>query len=118
MPARRLRRLRRLRLLTTGQDDRRYTGQDDCRCPRDLLRSSGTIAVDRGWQIHADPTVLDTMAVDDLGRLLVHLVSHVLRDHAARAERAGESVRPTPIWTEQAEPGGVSWTTRKSPPGW
>ena len=53
------------------------------------IEGSGTVAVDRGWQIHADPEVLDTMAVDDLGRLLVHLVSHVLRDHAARAERAG-----------------------------
>jgi predicted metal-dependent peptidase len=50
---------------------------------------SGTIAVDRGWQVHADPEVLDVIAVDDLGRLLVHLVSHVLRDHGARAERAG-----------------------------
>ena len=50
---------------------------------------SGTIAVDQGWQVHADPDVLDAMAVDDLGRLLVHLVSHVLRDHATRAERAG-----------------------------
>ncbi len=50
---------------------------------------SGTIAVDRGWQVHADPEVLDPMAVDDLGRLLVHLVSHMLRDHSARAERAG-----------------------------
>jgi predicted metal-dependent peptidase len=50
---------------------------------------SGSIAVDRAWQVHADPEVLAGMAVDDLGRLLVHLVSHALRDHAARAERAG-----------------------------
>jgi predicted metal-dependent peptidase len=50
---------------------------------------AGTIAVDQGWQVHADPDVLDEMAVDDLGRLLVHLVSHLLRDHASRAERAG-----------------------------
>jgi predicted metal-dependent peptidase len=50
---------------------------------------SGTIAVDQGWQVHADPDVLDAMAVDDVGRLLVHLVSHLLRDHAARAERTG-----------------------------
>ncbi len=49
---------------------------------------SGTIAVDRGWQVHADPEVLDAMAVADFGRLLVHLVSHLLRDHATRAERA------------------------------
>ena len=48
---------------------------------------SGSVAIDRGWQIHADPIVLDAMPVDDLGRLLVHLVSHVLREHAARAGR-------------------------------
>ena len=52
-------------------------------------KGSGTIAVDRGWQVHADPEVLDAMKVDDFGRLLVHLVSHLLRDHATRAERAG-----------------------------
>jgi predicted metal-dependent peptidase len=50
---------------------------------------SGTIAVDRGWQVHADPAVLDAMAIDDLGRLLVHLVSHLLRDHSSRADHAG-----------------------------
>jgi len=50
---------------------------------------SGTIAIDRAWQVHADPHVLDSLAVDDVGRLLVHLVSHLLRDHASRAERAG-----------------------------
>ncbi len=52
-------------------------------------QGSGTIAMDRAWQVHADPDVLDRMAVDDFGRLLVHLVSHLLRDHATRAERAG-----------------------------
>jgi predicted metal-dependent peptidase len=52
-------------------------------------QGSGTIGVDQGWQVHADPNVLDAMAVDDVGRLLVHLVSHLLRDHATRAERAG-----------------------------
>jgi predicted metal-dependent peptidase len=50
---------------------------------------SGTVAIDQGWLVHADPDVLETLAVDDLGRLLVHLVSHALRAHADRAERAG-----------------------------
>jgi predicted metal-dependent peptidase len=53
------------------------------------VEDSGTIAVDRGWQVHADPAVLEAMTVDDLGRLLVHLITHLLRDHATRAERAG-----------------------------
>jgi hypothetical protein len=50
---------------------------------------SGTIAVDRRWRIHADPAVLSDLAADELGRVLVHLVSHLLRDHSSRAGRAG-----------------------------
>jgi hypothetical protein len=49
---------------------------------------SGTIAVDRAWQIHADPVVLDRLDVEQLGRMFIHLVGHLVRDHAARAELA------------------------------
>ena len=59
----------------------------------DAAEGSGTVAIDQGWLIHADPAVLGTMAVDDLGRLLVHLVSHALRAHADRARRAGVAAR-------------------------
>jgi Putative metallopeptidase domain/VWA-like domain (DUF2201) len=47
----------------------------------------GTIAVDRTWQIRADPRVVDQLAVEQLGRLFLHLAGHVIRDHAGRAER-------------------------------
>jgi predicted metal-dependent peptidase len=53
-----------------------------------VAEGSGTVAIDQSWLIHADPAVLETFAVDDLGRLLVHLVSHALRSHADRADRA------------------------------
>jgi predicted metal-dependent peptidase len=46
---------------------------------------SGTVAVTRRWQVHADPAVVDSLSVDELARLLVHLTGHLLRDHAARA---------------------------------
>jgi len=36
----------------------------------------------------------------------------------ARADPGAASVSPTPNWTEQAEPGGVSCTTRKPEAGW
>jgi len=49
---------------------------------------SGTIAVDRHWRVLADPAVVEGMDARELGRLLVHLVSHLLRDHAARAVAA------------------------------
>ncbi len=50
---------------------------------------SGTIAVDRGWRLHADPAVVDVLDVDQLGRLILHLCGHLVRDHAARAQRLG-----------------------------
>ncbi|MGH8917509.1 MAG: DUF2201 family putative metallopeptidase, partial [Actinomycetes bacterium] len=50
---------------------------------------TGTIAVDRSWQVSADPAVVVRLDVDELGRLLVHLAGHVLRDHAARADTVG-----------------------------
>ncbi|WP_051323802.1 vWA domain-containing protein [Candidatus Solirubrobacter pratensis] len=50
---------------------------------------SRTIGVDRSWQVRADPAVVAELPVDELGRLLLHLCGHVLRDHAGRAEALG-----------------------------
>lgn len=48
-----------------------------------------TIGIDRSWQIHADPAVVDRFTVEQLGRLLLHLVGHVIRGHADRARHLG-----------------------------
>ena len=50
---------------------------------------SGTVAVDRAWHVLADPVVVDGLTVDELARLLVHLVGHLLREHAERAAASG-----------------------------
>jgi hypothetical protein len=50
---------------------------------------SGTIGVDGAWQLHADPDVVEALSVDELGRLLLHLSGHLIRDHAGRAQRLG-----------------------------
>ncbi len=50
-------------------------------------RESGTIGVDRSWRVHADPAVVEAVTVEQLGRLLIHLVGHLVRDHAGRADR-------------------------------
>jgi predicted metal-dependent peptidase len=44
-----------------------------------------TIAVDTTWHVHADPSIVEAIDVEELGKLLVHLVGHLLRDHAGRA---------------------------------
>lgn len=49
----------------------------------------GRLVIDRWWRVHADPAVVAQTSVDQLGGELLHLVSHVLRDHAGRADRVG-----------------------------
>lgn len=46
----------------------------------------GGVVVDRWWRIHADPAVVAQSTVAELGGELLHLTSHVLRDHAGRAD--------------------------------
>lgn len=50
---------------------------------------SASIGVDRNWHVQADPEVAAGMAVPELGGLLLHLIGHLLRDHADRAELHG-----------------------------
>ncbi len=54
-----------------------------------VVPGSGTVAVDQRWRVLADPLVLSALETQELGRLFVHLVSHLLRDHAARAVAQG-----------------------------
>jgi predicted metal-dependent peptidase len=46
----------------------------------------GRVVIDRWWRVHADPALVARASVADLGGELLHLTSHVLRDHAARAD--------------------------------
>lgn len=55
-------------------------------CELRAAPGSGTIAVDRGWTVRADPAVVERFTVPELGRLLVHLVGHLLREHGDRAQ--------------------------------
>jgi len=45
-----------------------------------------TISVDRQWRIYADPALLESLSAVELGKLYVHLIGHVLREHAERAD--------------------------------
>ena len=48
-----------------------------------------TVAVDEWWRLYVGHAVVDSLAVEDLGTVLVHHVGHLLRDHAARARELG-----------------------------
>jgi predicted metal-dependent peptidase len=49
----------------------------------------GRLTIDRWWRVHADPDVVADASVEELAGELLHLTSHVLRDHAARADAVG-----------------------------
>lgn len=53
---------------------------------------TGTIGVDTAWNVNADPAVLDELSVEQLGRLLVHLTGHLVRDHAGRTRLYGDAI--------------------------
>lgn len=66
--------------------------------------ASGTISVDRDWRVHADADVVGRLSVEELGRLLLHLVGHLLREHAERADAAGVSDVASPeAWNRAAD---------------
>jgi len=64
----------------------------------------GTVAADRSWEIQADPDVVDQLSVEELGRLLLHLLGHLIRDHAQRADVVGLSGTDGPErWNRAAD---------------
>lgn len=63
----------------------------------------GTIGVSKGWHLYLDPELLDAWPPQEVGAALLHLLSHLLRDHAARAEVAGVGADSAPDWLLAAD---------------
>lgn len=57
--------------------------------PVSTVPGLGRVVVDRWWRIHADPAVVASTDVESLGGELIHLTTHLLRDHASRADAVG-----------------------------
>ena len=55
---------------------------------------TGTVAVDEGWRMHADPALAAQWTPAQLGSVLVHHVSHLLRAHGERAAPGRGHARP------------------------
>lgn len=57
----------------------------------------GTIAVDDRWRVRADPELLEQFAVPDAGALFLHLIGHLLREHAQRAVARSQQYGDAPF---------------------
>jgi predicted metal-dependent peptidase len=62
-----------------------------------------TVAVDEGWRMHADPELTVTWTPAQLGSVLVHHVSHLLRAHGERALAAGITPDEARTWIRGAD---------------
>jgi predicted metal-dependent peptidase len=62
-----------------------------------------TVAVDDGWRLHADPELTATWTPPQLGSVLVHHVSHLLRAHGERAVAAGIIPDDARAWVRGAD---------------
>jgi predicted metal-dependent peptidase len=63
----------------------------------------GTVAVDEGWRLHADPAIAAEWTPAQLGSVLVHHVCHLLRAHAERAGVAGVQPERARAWVRAAD---------------
>ncbi|HJZ28262.1 MAG TPA: VWA-like domain-containing protein [Streptosporangiaceae bacterium] len=64
---------------------------------------SGTVSVDEGWRMRADPDLIAGWTAAQLGSVLVHHVCHLLRTHGERAQAAGVSLHDAPRWVQAAD---------------
>ncbi len=62
-----------------------------------------TVAVDEGWRLHADPEFTAAWTPAQLGSVLVHHVSHLLRAHGERALAAGIAPDDARAWVRGAD---------------
>lgn len=63
----------------------------------------GTVAVDPGWRLWADPDLTATWTAAEFGSVLVHHVCHLLREHGPRAGLAGVREEDSRAWIRGAD---------------
>jgi predicted metal-dependent peptidase len=64
---------------------------------------SGSVSVDEGWQMRADPDLTAGWTPAQLGSVLIHHVCHLLRTHGERAQAAGVRPDEADTWVRAAD---------------
>lgn len=59
-----------------------------------------TLSVDQRWRVYYDPIVFDCWSIEELAGVLIHEVSHLLREHGERRAEVGADEK---LWNTAAD---------------
>ena len=59
--------------------------------------------IDETWRIYANSEHLESLTVEQAAAELIHLINHVLRDHAQRARNTGVDTATAAVWNVAAD---------------
>ncbi len=63
----------------------------------------GTLGVSHDWKLFYDPEIVAVWTIDELATVLLHEVSHLLRNHPARREKIGVTDEWLGVWGQAAD---------------
>ena len=72
-------------------------------CPVIAVAAPARVGIDEQWRIYANSEFLESLTVQRAAVELIHLLNHVLRDHAQRARNTGVDAITAPIWNAAAD---------------
>ena len=72
-------------------------------CPIIPTDGVARIAIDEQWRIYTSSKHLESLTVEQAAVELIHVINHVLRDHAQRARNTGVDAAAATIWNVAAD---------------
>ena len=72
-------------------------------CPVIPAAAPARISIDERWRIYASSEFLESLTVEQAASELIHVLNHVLRDHARRARSTGVDAVAAAAWNAAAD---------------
>ena len=72
-------------------------------CPIIPTAAATRVGIDEHWRIYTSSETLESLTVEGAAAELIHVLNHVLRDHAQRARNTGVDTATTSAWHAAAD---------------
>ena len=72
-------------------------------CPIIPTAAATRVGIDEHWRIYTNSQTLESLTVEGAAAELIHVLNHVLRDHAQRARNTGVDTATASVWHAAAD---------------